>query len=96
MSRKNDIIKKLIAGGIVGGALGALFTKESKDSKASILLGAALGASVVALDKAVSTGEPVLFEEDGFMYRLYPDGHQELVREIEHEEIDIPKNFSLE
>lgn len=96
MPNKNDIIKKAIAGGIVGGALGALFTGKSRGALASMIAGAAIGASLEALDKAVDTGIPVLFEEDGYMYRLYPDGSQELVRKIEPQKIKIPQNFSLE
>lgn len=96
MTKKNDIIKKLIARGVTGGALGTFFTGKGKRSDVSILVGAALGASVVALDEALETGEPVLFEEDGFIYRLYPDGRQEFVRAIEHKKVNVPKKFSLE
>ena len=93
---KNDIIEGAIAGGLIGAALGALFTGKSKGSIVSLIAGAAIGASLKALEKAKKTNIPVLYEENGSLYKLHPNGECEFIREIEQNEIDIPENFSLE
>ncbi len=96
MAENNDIIKNAIAGGIIGAALGALFTGKSKGALASLIAGAAIGASLKALEKAKDTDIPVLYEEDGSIFRLHPDGRSEFVREIEQQNVIIPETFSLD
>ncbi|MFK5958478.1 MAG: hypothetical protein QM495_06335 [Lutibacter sp.] len=96
MPDNNDIIKAAIAGGLIGAALGALFTGKSERSLASLIAGAAIGASLKALEKAKDTNIPVLYEENGSIFRLHPDGTSEFVREIEQSKINIPEIFSLD
>ena len=96
MTEDNDILKKAIAGGLIGAALGALFTGKSKDTLTSLIAGAAIGASLEALKKAKNTDIPVLYEDDGSIYKLHPNGQREFIKETEQEEINIPETFSLD
>ena len=76
----DEIIESALAGGIIGAALGALLTGRSKDTLASALLGAAIGASVKALSEAKENQLPVLFEENGTLFQLNPDGSTKLIK----------------
>ena len=95
--RKNtgEVIESALAGGIVGAALGALLTGKSKGTLASALLGAAIAASVKALGEAKENNLPVLFEENGVLYMLYPDGTKKLVKESGKKHRTIPLNFEI-
>lgn len=96
MPDNNDIIENAIAGGVIGAALGALFTGKSKGAFASLIAGAAIGASIKALEKAKHTDVPILYEENGSIFKRYPDGRNEFVKDIEQQDVNIPENFSLD
>lgn len=96
MLDNNDIIKAAIASGLIGAALGALFTGKSEKAFASLIVGAAIGASLKALEKAKDTNVPVLYEDNGSIFRLHPDGTNEFVREVEQQEVNIPETFFLD
>ncbi len=93
---KNEIVESAIAGGVIGAALGAIITGRSKETLASIIVGAAIGASLTAFKNALKTNIPILFEDNGSIYKLYPNGKVEFIRTIEHEVIEIPETFSLD
>ena len=95
-SNKNEIIENALAGGVIGAALGALLTGKSKGALASAIVGAAIGASIKALREARKTNIPVLYEDNRVIYRLYPNGDREFVKNLEKQEIEIPQKFSLE
>lgn len=94
--KKQEIINSAIAGGIIGAALGALLTGKGKSTIVSALAGAAIGASIKAIKEAEKLDMPVMYEEDGTIYRVYPDGTKELVKEIDRTNVTIPQNFSIE
>jgi len=91
-----DIIKSAINGGVIGASLGALITGKGKDSMLSALVGAAIGASIKALEESREVEIPILYEEDGIVYRRYTDGRIEKVKTIERTKTKIPSTFSLE
>lgn len=96
MSEKEEFILAAIAGGLVGAALGAVLTGKGKHTVISALAGAAIGASLVALKEAKEIDIPVLYEEDGVIYRDFPNGRREVVRQLTKVESNIPQTFSLE
>lgn len=92
---KSDIITSAIAGGLTGAALGALLTGKTKGALASLIAGAAIGASIQALEKAKKTNIPILYEENGSIYKLHPNGEIEFIKDIKRQEIVLPETFSL-
>lgn len=79
---KDEIIKDAIAGGLLGAALGALLTGKSDRSVLAAIVGAAIGASLSAQREAKALNTPVLYEIEGSIYRVYPDGHKELIKRL--------------
>lgn len=91
----DEIIENALLGGVIGVALGALLTGKSKDSLAAALLGAAIGASVTALNEAKENNLPVLIEENGVLYELYPDNSKRFVRKLRNPSPSIPSKFKI-
>jgi|GEM_PF-1381395 len=94
--KKQEIIDGAIAGGIIGAALGALLTGKGKSTLISALTGVAIGASIKAQKEAKKLDVPVMYEEEGIIYKVYPDGTKELVKEIDKSTTTIPQSFSIE
>lgn len=92
---ENEIITKALEKGIIGATLGALFTGKSKVALASLIAGIAIGASFKAFKQAKKTNIPVLYEDNGSIYRLYSNGKLEFVKKIESNNTNIPERFSL-
>ncbi|MEX1003120.1 MAG: hypothetical protein WDZ35_13465 [Crocinitomicaceae bacterium] len=95
---KHEIIERAIAAGIVGAALGALLTGKSKGALAAGIVGAAIGASIKAQKEAKQFELSYLYEENGKIYRAFPDGSREFVKRISRSgrELNIPSTFTLE
>ena len=94
---KHEIIENAVAGGVIGAALGALITGKSEYTLASAIVGAAIGASVKAQKEANKLNIPVLYEEDGIIYKYLPNGEREMVKEIESiQNNNVPPTFTLE
>ncbi len=93
---RNKIIERAIEGGLFGAALGALLTGKSKGTIASALVGAAIGASIKALEEAKELDVPVLYEEDGVIYKIYPNGKSEIVKKSKKQRNNIPLTFFLD
>ncbi len=91
-------IEAAIEGGIFGAALGALITGKSKNTLAAIIVGAAIGASIKAAEEAKKTNIPILYAIEDKIYRFYPDGRIEYVKDIKRSKtkVNIPKNFEIE
>lgn len=77
------MLESLIAGGVVGAALGALLAKKKEQGAT---LGAIAEAAIVATyranEEAQKANVPVMFEENGNLFVLHPDGTKEFIKEI--------------
>lgn len=96
IKEKHEIIKGAIAGGFFGASLGALLTGKSKGALAALIAGAAIGASIKALKEAEKISIPVLYEEDGVIYKLSSDGTIKIFKKLNRHQIEIPSTFILE
>jgi hypothetical protein len=92
---KDEIIEGALSSGLIGASLGALLTGKSKDSLVAALLGAAIGASVSALDEAKENNLHVLIEENGFLYELSPDGKKKQIKKLKRSNKSIPLRFQI-
>ena len=92
MNKDEKIIENLLAGGLIGAALGAILSKNNKGDGVTLgaLLGAAILATLKANEDAKKTSVSVLEEENGRIYELHPDGTKHLVKTI-----NKPKKNSL-
>lgn len=94
--KKDERIENAIAGGLVGAALGALLTNKSEDTIVASLVGAAIGASLSAIDEAKDISTPVMYEENGKLYKQYSNGKKEFVKNISKHNQKIPPTFSID
>ena len=96
MKNDNEIIESLIAGGLLGAALGALVSKN-KEQGATLgaLAGAAILATFKANEQAMQTNLPMLVEEEGSLYEVQAGGKKRFIRKIDKSSRKLPENFKL-
>ena len=96
MPKDEDIIKELIAAGLIGAGLGALISEKSEDGA---ILGAIAGAVLIATHKAnvaaQKTNVPVYVEESGTLYEIMPGGEKRFIKEIKKPARTLPEFFKL-
>lgn len=96
MNDDNEIVETLIAGGVIGAALGALLSKNNGDGTIlGAIAGAALLATFKANEQAQKTNMPMLFEEDGKLYETQPGGNKKFIRAINKPKVKLSANFKL-
>lgn len=96
MKQDDEILESLIAGGIIGAALGALLS-NNKDNGATLgaIAGAALLATYKANEIARKSNVSVLVEEQGSIYSIEPGGAKRFVKKIKKSTTSIPEHFKL-
>lgn len=96
MKNDDEILESLIAGGLIGAALGALLSK-SKENGATIgaLAGAAILATFKASEQAKKSKVPILYEENGLLYEIQPNGKKRFIKELEKSLSLKNKKFTL-
>ncbi|TGM88669.1 hypothetical protein [Leptospira licerasiae] len=99
MSQEDDkILENIIAGGILGASLTALL-KERNTSNTDIVLGALLGAvilaSVNAKEKAKENNQDVLIRKGDDLYRKTPDGREIFLRRLPPRKSNFPTEYNL-
>lgn len=95
MNSDREIIESLVAGGLLGAALGALVSDDNHGTAIGALAGAAIVASFRANQRAQAAGMPVMIEQNNELVRIWPDGRRELIRKIPKANARIPKKFKL-
>ncbi|MBK7127801.1 MAG: glycine zipper 2TM domain-containing protein [Crocinitomicaceae bacterium] len=94
---RDEIIKDAIAGGLIGAALGAMLTGKSDRSILAAIVGAAINASLKAQQEVKALDTSVVYEIDGIIYRVHPDGSKEFVKRLPRSKRRIYKReFRLE
>lgn len=98
MKNNDEILQSLIAGGLIGAALGALIADKDKQSGAELgaLAGAVLFATFKANENAKKVNIPMIVEENNAIYEISPDGTKRFIKEIPKSKIEIPSNFILQ
>lgn len=94
-SNKYDTLETAFAGGVIGAALGALFTDKKESTIITSLIGVALGATYSAFKESQDLGSQILYEEDGNLYRSLSQGKREFVKELPKNTTHVPKTFTL-
>ena len=96
MNNDNDIVKNLVAGGIIGAALGALIADDNQEGATiGAIAGAVILATLKANDKAKQTQIPFYIEEDNNLYKIGSDGSKHFVKRIEKSQTKLNKQFIL-
>ncbi|NCU03693.1 MAG: hypothetical protein GXC73_06855 [Chitinophagaceae bacterium] len=96
MKNDDEILESLIAGGVIGAALGTLLTKNKEEGAGlGALIGAALLATYKASEKAKETNVPVYVEENGSLYLIEEGGNKKFIREIEKPKVKLQPTFKL-
>ena len=94
--RMSDVEKALV-GGVVGAALGAMFSDKKEDSVAAGLIGAGLTAWVQATKKAKSHNHPLIYAEHNKLVRVHSDGKREEIKSLEKKpQRTLPESFEIE
>lgn len=96
MKSDEEILQSLIAGGLIGAALGALLSKNKEEGSAlGALAGAAILATFKANEKAMRMNIPMYVEEDGNLYLIQSGGVKKLVRKIDKPSVKLQEHFKL-
>jgi len=93
---KDEIIEGAIGDGLFGASLGAYLTGKNKRILAAGLVGTAIGASLKVQDNVKRLKMSFLYEENGVVYRSFPDGSRRFVKTIEKHKLEIPTHFTIE
>jgi len=96
MKNDEEIMESLIAGGLIGAALGALLSKNNGDQA---ILGALAGATILATfkanEKAMKMNIPMYMEENGNIYQVQTGGIKKFIRKIDKPSLKLPQHFKL-
>ena len=96
MKNDEEIMESLIAGGLIGAALGALLSKNNGDQT---MLGALAVATILATfkanEKAMKMNIPMYMEENGNIYQLQTGGIKKFIRKIDKPSLNLPQHFKL-
>lgn len=96
MKNDDEILQSLIAGGLIGAALGALVSKNKEEGATlGALAGAAILATFKANEKAMQANVPMYVEEDGNLYLIEPGGNKIFIQKIEKPSVTLPNSFKL-
>jgi hypothetical protein len=96
MKKDDEIIESLIAGGIIGTALGVLLSKNKEEGATlGALIGAAILGTYKANEKASETHVPMVIEENGKLYQIHADGNKKFLRNLEKPSIKLQEYFKL-
>ena len=96
MKNDEEIMESLIAGGLIGAALGALLSKNNGDQT---MLGALDVATILATfkanEKAMKMNIPMYMEENGNIYQVQTGGIKKFIRKIDKPSLKLPQHFKL-
>jgi hypothetical protein len=97
MKNDEEIFESLIAGGLIGAALGALLSKNNGGGGATLgaLAGAAILATFKANEKAMQMNMPMYVEENGKLYQIQPGGIRKFIRKIDKPSVKLQEHFKL-
>jgi hypothetical protein len=96
MKDDKEILESLIAGGVIGAALGAILANDKNGAGLGAIVGAAILASYKANEIAKRSSLPVIIEEDNSLYKIFPGGEKRLIRKIPRSNRTLPKKFRLD
>lgn len=96
MKNDDEILANLIAGGLIGVALGALLSEnDAERTTIGAIAGAAILATYKANEQAQKTNVPVLVEQNGKLYEIQPGGNKRFVKDLEKPKNKVPQYFKL-
>lgn len=96
MKNDNEILANLIAGGIIGAALGALISDDKQEGGTiGAIAGAVIFAALKANEEAKKTHVPFYIQENNVLYQIQPDGSKLFVRNIERSKTKLMEHFIL-
>ena len=97
MKNDEEIFQSLIAGGLIGAALGAMLSKNKEEGATlGALAGAAILATFKANEKAMQTNLPMYVEEDGNLYQIQSGGIKKFIRKIDKPSVKLQETFKLQ
>ena len=95
MKNDNEIFESLIAGGLVGAALGVLVSGKKEGATLGAIAGATILATYKASQQAMQTNLPMYVEESGNLFEVQSGGTKKFIRKIEKPAIKLPQHFKL-
>lgn len=96
MQNDKELLESAVAGGLIGAALGALISDNSKNGATlGAIAGAAILASIKAREQAKATNVPMLVEEEGALYEVSADGARKFIKHLPKNTTHIPSKFTL-
>ena len=97
--KDKEVLGSLVAGGVIGAALGALISEDkSKGNGATLgaIAGAALFATLQASENAKKTKVPMVVEENNALYEISSNGSKRKIKDLPKSTQKIPSKFTIE
>ena len=96
MNNDNQIVKDLIACGIVGATLGAIITDDNQEGDTiGAMAGAVVFATLKANELAKKTQVPFFIQENFNLYEIDSNGRKHFIRKFEKSSMKLEKHFIL-
>lgn len=96
MESENKTIERLVAGGVIGAALGALIAEDrGEGATIGAIAGAVLFATIKANDDATKTHVPFYIQENNALYLVDAQGQKVFVKEIATPKKVLKEHFIL-
>jgi hypothetical protein len=96
MKKDEEVLESLIAGGLIGGALGALLSKDKGNGGTwGALIGAVILATFKASERAKESNVAVVLLENGNLVEENSSGGKRILRPVEKISKRVPKHFKL-
>ncbi|MEO7312257.1 MAG: glycine zipper 2TM domain-containing protein [Chitinophagaceae bacterium] len=97
MKNDEEILQSLIAGGLIGAALGALVSNNKEEGATlGALAGAVLLATFKANEQAMKSNIAMYVQEGGSLFEIQPGGTKQFVKEIKKNSATLPQHFKLQ
>ncbi|TAF78140.1 MAG: hypothetical protein EAZ53_00010 [Bacteroidetes bacterium] len=77
-----EIIEKLVLGGVIGAAMGALATENSKGAIIGAIAGAAIVSSYHASQRAKESDLPRMLVENNQLFEVHKSGERIFIKDL--------------
>lgn len=95
MNKDDQVFESLIAGGLIGAALGALLSSKKDGPVIGAIAGAAIMATFNASEQAKDMNVPLHAVENGKLYEIMSDGTKRYIRDIPKRHGRLKRQYKL-
>jgi len=92
---ENETLGTLVVSGVFGAFVGKLLTDDDEGAILMGILSALVAASLRAKEVSKKNNIPILIARDQKLYKQYPDGHEEFIKDLPTAKKEWAHQFEL-